>query len=116
MFASSASRVSHGDHVWLAGEDTGESLGRAITTLLKNQRLRARIASGGYRFVREHHDRRNVAAQLCRAYVRLLKGTRRWPEIAARPTVGSLNQTTVAGADWRSDANEYVEADVHAIA
>jgi glycosyltransferase involved in cell wall biosynthesis len=85
LFASSASGVSHGDNIWLAAEDTAESLGGAITRVLRDHRLRQRIASGGYQFVRERHDRRAVAAQLCQAYCRLLMPTRRWKEVSARP-------------------------------
>lgn len=84
MFASSASRVRHGEHVWLAANDTSESLGDSIVTLLKNRTLRNRVAEGGHRFVREHHDRRIVAGNLCEAYIRMLQGTRRWKQIAKR--------------------------------
>ncbi len=85
IFASSASGVSHGDNIWLAAEDTAESLGGAITRVLRDSQLRHRIAEGGYQFVRERHDRRAVAAQLCQAYCRLLMPTRRWKEISTRP-------------------------------
>lgn len=86
IFASSASGVSHGENVWLAGDDTSQSLGDAITRVLRDGALRSRIAQGGQRFVRARHDRRHVAAQLCQAYCRLLMPTRRWSEVAARPT------------------------------
>jgi glycosyltransferase involved in cell wall biosynthesis len=85
IFASSASGVSHGDNIWLAAEDTAESLGAAITRVLRDPQLRGRIAQGGYQFVRERHDRRAVAAQLCQAYCRLLMPTRRWTEVSSRP-------------------------------
>jgi glycosyltransferase involved in cell wall biosynthesis len=84
MYASSCSRLAHGEHVWLAAEDTPESLGGAIARVLKDETLRNRIAEGGHQFVRARHDRRTAAAQLCDAYVRLLQPTRRWQEIAAR--------------------------------
>ena len=87
LFASSASRVAHGEHVWLAAQDTGESLGHAILQLLRREELAARIAAGGHRFVCENHDRRLVAAQLCRSYQRLLEGTKRWNKVAQRPPV-----------------------------
>jgi hypothetical protein len=92
MYASSCSRLSHGEHVWLAAEDTPESLGGAIVRVLKDEMLRNRIAEGGYQFVRARHDRRGAAAQLCNSYVRLLRSTRRWNEVAERPSarVGSL--------------------------
>jgi 1,2-diacylglycerol 3-alpha-glucosyltransferase len=92
MYASSCSRLSHGEHVWLAAEDTPESLGGAIVRVLKDEMLRNRIAEGGYQFVRARHDRRGAAAQLCDSYMRLLRSTRRWSEVAERPSarVGSL--------------------------
>jgi glycosyltransferase involved in cell wall biosynthesis len=90
VFASSTSGLTHGEHVWMAAADTAESLGRAITRVLKDYQLRNRIAAGGYLFVREHHDRRKIAADLCRAYVRLLRPTRRWNEIASRPSPVTL--------------------------
>ena len=92
MYASSCSRLSHGEHVWLAAEDTPESLGGAIVRVLKDETLRNRIAEGGYQFVRARHDRRGAAAQLCASYVRLLRSTRRWNEVAERPSasIGSL--------------------------
>ncbi len=116
MFASSASGVSHGDHVWLAGEDTSESLGRAIVKLLKHSALRARIGQGGYRFVRERHDRRQVAQQLCASYVRLLEGSRRWNKILARPRVEVDNVGKESGADWNLKRNGFLEVGIHAIA
>jgi glycosyltransferase involved in cell wall biosynthesis len=92
MFASSCSRLSHGEHVWLAAEDTPASLGGAMVRVLKDESLRNRIAEGGHQFVLARHDRRVAAAQLCDSYVRLLKSTRRWSEIAERPSahVGRL--------------------------
>jgi glycosyltransferase involved in cell wall biosynthesis len=89
MYASSCSRLSHGEHVWLAADDTPESLAGAIVRVLKDDELRERIAEGGYQFVQARHDRRVAAAQLCESYVRLLRPTRRWNEIATRPTVGA---------------------------
>ena len=89
QFASSASRVSHGEHVWLASEDTAESLGHAITQVLRDENLRDRIAAGGHRFVRENHDRRVVAENLCAAYQRLVEPTKRWAEISQRPKAGA---------------------------
>lgn len=85
MFASSASRVNHGEHVWLAAKDTSESLGGAIVQLLKNRELRHRIADGGHRFVCEHHDRRVVSGHLVEAYTKMLKQTRHWKHVAQRP-------------------------------
>jgi glycosyltransferase involved in cell wall biosynthesis len=115
MYASSASGVSHGDHVWLAGEDTSESLGKALVKLLKDPQLRGRIAAGGFRFVRERHDRRTVAAQLCGAYVRLLQGTRRWKQIAARPPVEPTFESGVAGG-WNHQDRNSLEVTINASA
>jgi glycosyltransferase involved in cell wall biosynthesis len=92
MFASSASRVSHGEHVWLAANDTSESLGAALVRVLRDPSLQLRIGEGGRQFVQARHDRRVVAEQLCRAYLRLVEGTRRWDEITKRPSVGHPSQ------------------------
>jgi glycosyltransferase involved in cell wall biosynthesis len=98
MYASSCSRLSHGEHVWLAAEDTAESLGGAVVRVLKDETLRNRIAEGGYQFVRARHDRRLAAAQLCDAYVRLLRSTRRWSQIADRPNADSESLLDRIGA------------------
>jgi 1,2-diacylglycerol 3-alpha-glucosyltransferase len=116
MYASSASGVAHGDHVWLAGDDTSESLGRAVVRLLKDSTLRSRIGKGGYRFVRDHHDRRQVAARLCESYVRLLEGSQRWKEVAARPRVDALAAGAELSADWNHERSEFAEVSVHASA
>lgn len=104
IFASSASGVSHGENIWLAGEDTSASLGEAITRVLRDPALRSRIAAGGNRFVRARHDRRTVAAQLCQAYCRLLMPTRRWKEVSARPApLHLMNRTETAVGDPASN-------------
>jgi 1,2-diacylglycerol 3-alpha-glucosyltransferase len=88
MFRSSASGVVHGEHVWLANEDTSESLAAGIIRLLDDLRLQSRLGVGGYRFVHEHHDRRVVARRLCEAYVDLIKASKRWKEVAQRTWSG----------------------------
>jgi hypothetical protein len=115
IYASSASGVSHGDNIWLAGEDTAESLGGAITRVLRDPQLRRRIAEGGYQFVRERHDRRAVAAQLCQAYCRLLMPTRRWKEISARPAPLHLLEVPAANL-WDVAPRGAREERLHAIA
>jgi glycosyltransferase involved in cell wall biosynthesis len=112
MFASSASGLAHGDHIWLVGEDTSDALGKGIVRLLMDARLRSRIAAGGNRFVRERHDRRNVAEQLCQAYVRLLKETRRWNEIASRPPA-RFERETPAPDPVALKSDRYLEDPIH---
>jgi hypothetical protein len=90
MFRSSASGVAHGEHVWLADEDTSKSLAAGIIRLLDDRELRDRLAAGGHAFVRAHHDRRIVAGRLCQAYVRTLEASHRWNIVATRPRVGQL--------------------------
>lgn len=115
MFASSASRVQHGEHVWLAAKDTSESLGDSIVTLLKNRQLRNRVAEGGHRFVCEHHDRRIVAGNLCDAYIRMLQGTRRWKQVVkrekAQPVWATDSENTATGCTTQ---NSKVEVNVSA--
>jgi glycosyltransferase involved in cell wall biosynthesis len=114
MYASSVSGLSHGEHVWLAGEDTSESLGAAITRVLRDPSLRTRIAAGGYYFVRNRHDRRAVAAHLSQAYCRLLEPTRRWKEIAQRPTVPTVTDSPAANL-WDVGAGSLLE-ELHGVA
>jgi glycosyltransferase involved in cell wall biosynthesis len=115
IFASSASGVSHGENIWLAGEDTAESLGAAITRVLRDSTLRNRIAAGGNEFVRQRHDRRTVAAQLCQAYCRMLMPTRRWKEIAARPSPLHLLDEPAMNL-WDVGGSRPLEAPLHASA
>ncbi len=83
MYRSSASGVVHGEHAWLADEDTSQSLAAGIIRLLDDRQLRHRLAAGGYEFVRAHHDRRIVAQRLCHAYIRTLRESKRWSTVAA---------------------------------
>jgi 1,2-diacylglycerol 3-alpha-glucosyltransferase len=85
MFASSASGIVDRRHALLAKDDTADSLAESLVEALQSFSLRQTIARGGNELVRERHDRRRVAAELCQMYRRLLQSTRRWPEVAARP-------------------------------
>ncbi|MBL9162421.1 MAG: glycosyltransferase family 4 protein [Planctomycetaceae bacterium] len=114
MYASSCSRLSHGEHVWLAADDTAESLGGAIVRVLKDETLRNRIAEGGHQFVRARHDRRMAAAQLCDSYLRLLRPTRRWKEIAARPAALPNELEKCIGSD--SNREHSLESELNAYA
>lgn len=116
VFASSTSGLAHGEHVWMAGEDTPESLGLAIVRVLKNHQLRHRIAEGGHRFVRERHDRRKIAADLCRAYVRLLQPTRHWTEIAQRPSPEAIRNLTGDEQIHDLEFDRRMETEIHASA
>jgi glycosyltransferase involved in cell wall biosynthesis len=116
MFASSSSGLSHGENVWLVGDDTSQSLGEGIVRLLSNAPLRARIALGGCRFVRERHDRRLVAAQLCQAYIHLMQETRRWSRIAMRPPVAARSMDTLSAESREHDRNSYLEDAIYASA
>lgn len=115
MFASSASALAHGEHVWLAGQDTCASLGGAITRVLRDPSLRTRIALGGHHFVRDRHDRRAVAAELSQAYCRMLKSTRRWAQIEARPAIESVVESS-ASRLWDVGVERPLEVNLNAIA
>jgi hypothetical protein len=84
--------------------------------VLTDQRLAARLAAGGNQFVRERHDRRKVVVQLCRAYVRLLKGTKRWQEIEMRPRVDPERLETSFAKALYIERNGNLEGAVHASA
>ncbi len=116
MFASSASGLAHGENVWLVGDDTSQSLGEGIVRLLSSARLRSRVAAGGYRLVRERHDRRMVAAQLCQAYLHLMQETKRWNQIAQRPSVDAPSIDMLAADARDSERSSYLENAVHASA
>lgn len=115
MFASSASALAHGEHVWLAGEDTAQSLGAAITRVLRDPALRKRVARGGHYFVRERHDRRSVAAKLCQAYCRMLQPTGRWRDVESRPVVQPPLETPATHL-WDVQAEIPEEIELHASA
>jgi glycosyltransferase involved in cell wall biosynthesis len=115
MYASSVSGLAHGEHVWLAGEDTGKSLGAAITRVLRDPSLRSRIALGGHCFVRDRHDRQAAAAQLSQAYCRVLEPTRRWKEIVSRPAVQAIVESPAANL-WDVGAVRSLEVELNAIA
>jgi hypothetical protein len=72
LFASSAGHLKHRHHALLAAEDTGAALGEQIVEALRDPELRELMAYNGYCFVKENHDRRRVAAQVCEAYARAL--------------------------------------------
>jgi glycosyltransferase involved in cell wall biosynthesis len=116
LFASSASGISHGEHAWLCGEDSSQSLAKGIIHVLSNRSLATRLAAGGHRLVCERHDRRKVAGQLCQAYVRLLKGTKRWRQVAQRapvaPELGAIVHTDAT----KTQENGCLEEAVHASA
>jgi glycosyltransferase involved in cell wall biosynthesis len=117
MYASSSSGLSHGENVWLVRDDTSQALGEGIVRLLSSEQLRKRIAAGGYRFVRERHDRRQVAAQLCRAYVHSLRGRRRWGQIVQRPSVDAPSVAAIAAeASDPVRRMNYLEGAIHASA
>jgi glycosyltransferase involved in cell wall biosynthesis len=86
LYASSANRALRDrEHAMLVAPDTGLALGEGILEVLRDSSLRHRIARGGYRYVREHHDRRVVAQRVCEAYVRLLEATGRAHRLQGRP-------------------------------
>jgi 1,2-diacylglycerol 3-alpha-glucosyltransferase len=73
LFASSSSTgLLHGVNAYLAEPDTSVALARGILEVLCDKSLRRRLANNGHRLVRERHDRRIVAAQLCASYYRTL--------------------------------------------
>jgi glycosyltransferase involved in cell wall biosynthesis len=78
LFASSGDPdLIDGEHARVVAPDTALALGQAIAALLGDPALRARLADGGYRFVRARHDRRETARRLCAAYQRTLAAARR---------------------------------------
>jgi glycosyltransferase involved in cell wall biosynthesis len=105
LFASSATTgLKDREQAVLAAPDTGEALGGAILEVLRDPELARRIARGGYRYVRENHDRRLVARQVCEAYVRVLEATNRASRLKDRPLVAG--EPPQANHLWLEDGEE----------
>jgi glycosyltransferase involved in cell wall biosynthesis len=80
LFASSTTHgLVHRDNVMLAAPDTTEAFGQAILDVLRDDGLRQRLARRGHDFVRDNHDGRVVAGQICAAYYRTLEAAGRLP-------------------------------------
>jgi glycosyltransferase involved in cell wall biosynthesis len=93
MFASSASNgLIDRKHVVMAAPDTGAALGERIHEVLRDTVLRQELSRGGHRFVREHHDRRLVAQQICAAYFRTLTLEQRTPLSASSARVSTRDR------------------------
>jgi glycosyltransferase involved in cell wall biosynthesis len=87
LYASSAfGGLVHGHNAYFASPDTGEALGQALVNVLRDAQLRRRLAATGHRFVREHHDRRVTARQVCETYFRTLAEAGRLPRFAPQST------------------------------
>lgn len=77
MFASSSSQGLHDrENICLASPDTGAALAVALLEVLRDANLRKRLAEQGSAFVRQHHDRRVMANQVCTAYRHILANER----------------------------------------
>jgi glycosyltransferase involved in cell wall biosynthesis len=73
LFASSASHgMVHRHNTFLAAPDTAEALAAGLVEVLRDGDLQRRLGRNGYRYVKEHHDRRRLAEQVVAVYRRLL--------------------------------------------
>jgi glycosyltransferase involved in cell wall biosynthesis len=73
LFASSASTgIEHGKNAFLVESNTSAALGRAILQVVRDPALGQQLADNGHRFVRDNHDRRLIAQQVCASYYRTL--------------------------------------------
>jgi glycosyltransferase involved in cell wall biosynthesis len=89
LFASSASTgLRDGHNARLVTPDTSAALATGILEVLRDRRLRKRLAHNGHQFVREHHDRSAITHQIWSAYARTLVETGRGAILTQRPTVG----------------------------
>lgn len=80
MFESSASRLQHGENIYLAHEDTADSLAKALLELLGDKSLREHLGESAYHFVHANHDRRRTAEKIVDAYHKLLGPPNHEPE------------------------------------
>jgi glycosyltransferase involved in cell wall biosynthesis len=103
IFASSANGVTHGKHVWQVEPDTPAALAKGILHLLANPAQQRELGRNAFDFVRRNHDRSLLAARVCTAYLRMLRGTRRWSEINGRRRV------TVAAGNGHGSPTELFE-------
>jgi glycosyltransferase involved in cell wall biosynthesis len=102
LYASSAFEgLVHGHNVFLASPDTGEGLGRAIVTMLRDEQMRRRLGTNGFQFVRAHHDRRITARQVCTTYYRALADAGRLGAIAQRAAAAAGLDSPAALLDRR---------------
>jgi glycosyltransferase involved in cell wall biosynthesis len=108
LFASSASRGLRDRHnALLARPDTGAALGEALWTVLADRELAQRLAGNGHRLVREKHDRRTIATEVCAVYRRALASRERAaPEERPQPLAASRWQTALA---FRSQVRSAVQ-------
>jgi len=104
MFASSVSGVTHGEHIWQVTPDTPNSLADGILHLLHDPNLRSRLAENAFDFVSQHHDRRQLARNVSRAYLKVLEGTRRGREIKSRTRVAT--ESDILGSAATENWNE----------
>ena len=93
LFASSTTNgLAHRENAMLAAPDTGEALGEAILEVLRDGELRWRLAQNGHRFVREHHDRRQVAQLIYGAYLRTLAAAGRLLPRSREGALGTVSE------------------------
>ncbi|MBY0525814.1 MAG: glycosyltransferase family 4 protein [Gemmataceae bacterium] len=98
LFASSASQgLVDGENVRLIANDTSDGLAEGILEVLRDGALRERLARNGHRFVRAHHDRRGIAAQVCATYFRVLAAFGRPPLPTGRPNLSPQRSARVTG-------------------
>lgn len=88
LFASSAS-VGLRDHhnALLVRPDSSTALAEGILEVLRDRELRASLAHHGHQFVRDYHDRKEIARQVWGAYVHTLVEAGRGEILAERPAV-----------------------------
>jgi glycosyltransferase involved in cell wall biosynthesis len=107
LFASSAfSGLVHRENCFLAEPDTGEALGRAILEVLGDKPLQQRLTANGFRFVREHHDRRLTAQQICATFYRTLAMTQRLHLLARRAKAAPWSNDSLLPVQVKSSGEE----------
>jgi glycosyltransferase involved in cell wall biosynthesis len=97
LYASSAfSGLVHKHNCFLVSPDTGPALGEGILEVIHDPALQRHLAGNAFQFVRDHHDRRLTAEQVCTTFFRTLAMTGRRPRFPAHP---AFARPAAAGGD-----------------
>ncbi len=87
LFESSACGARHGSDVWQVAPDSPAALADGISHLIDDPQLREELGQNAFEFVRRNHDRRQLARNVCGAYLRALEGTALGRQVMQRDRV-----------------------------
>lgn len=102
LFESSACGAEHGRDVWQVTPDSPDALADGIIQLIDDPQLRQQLGQNAFEFVRQNHDRRQLARNVCSAYLRALEGTAIGRQVMQRDKVAVEDDQFIAADtnDW----------------